>query len=440
MNVSPGFSYERLEDQFAMKEPLNEAQAIAEAHRCLNCFLAPCVQACPTSINIPQFINRIATKNTLGAAKTILDANVFGLSCALSCPTEVLCEGACVYHALHEPPLMIGKLQAYAVLHAYEQKHEFFKPAKKTNKKIALIGAGPASLACAHELRRYGHKTIIYEKGSVPGGLNTSGIAPYKMKADLSLKEIEEILRMGVSIRYGQELGRNLSLDQLLLEHDAVFLGMGLSEEKFLGLASIKHPRILGAVSLIEEIKTAPAHNLAWLKDVKKVLIIGGGNTAIDACRELKILGIPEVVLCYRRDEHNMSGYAHEFKHALLEKVSFLFNTVPTEFKAINSQSLSVKLNQTTMSDNELKILNQSITEIYDLVLFAIGQNPLASVFSNLGIVLKNGRLKTDENGRTTHPKIFAGGDVANGGKEVVNAVYEGKCAAQAIHQDLTHG
>lgn len=436
--MSPNFPFERIEDQFVMKEPLSEQQAIAEAHRCLNCFLAPCINACPTSINIPQFINRIATKNTIGAAKTILDANILGLSCAHSCPTEVLCEGACVYNSLDQPPLLIGKLQAYAVSQAYEQKHEFFKAGEKTNKKIALIGAGPASLACAHELRRFGHEAVIFEKTSRPGGLNTSGIAPYKLKADLSLKEIDEILKLGMIINYDQELGKNLALDNILNNFDAVFLGMGLEEEKTLG--QIKHPRILGAVSFIADLKTAPLEKMSWLKELKRVLIIGGGNTALDACRELKSLGVPEVMLSYRRDEKQMSAYSHEYKMAVLEKVSFLFNTIPTSFTAVDNHLVQIKFNKTIIKENKVKILDESITESFDLVLLAIGQNPLLSLLHDLGLNFENGCLKTDASGRTNHQKIFAGGDLANGGKEVVNAVAEGKRAALAIHEDLSHG
>lgn len=420
-----------LEQCFPDNEEFSESEAVIEAQRCLNCFLAPCINACPTKINIPQFINRIATKNKLGAAKSILEANILGHSCALSCPTEVLCEGACVYHSLNESPIKIGKLQAFAVAESYKARHRFFKPGPPSNKRVALIGAGPASLACAHELRRHGHEAIIYEKSALPGGLNTYGIAPYKMKSSISLREIEEILSLGVQIKFGVELGQNIAIEKLIEENDAIFFGMGLGNDRYLDLPGIDHPRIMGAVSFIAKMKAMPASEMSWLKELKKVLVIGGGNTAIDACREIKMLGIPEVKLCYRKDEAQMSAYKHERNHAALAGVSFVFNSIPEAFAASANAPLQVTL----------KVSNKILVEHCDLVLLAIGQGSLESYISSVpGLKFENGRLLTDSNGKTGHPKIYAGGDIANGGKEVVNAVAEGKAAALAINRDFYHG
>lgn len=439
----PLFSTDRLEASFHDAKPiLSDAAAVAEASRCLNCYLAPCINACPTSINIPQFINRISTTDTLGAAQTILDANILGLSCALACPTEVLCEGACVYHGLNAAPIAIGKLQRFAVEKAYDRGSRFYQAGKATGKKVALVGAGPASLACAVELRKLGHEAIIFDKGSRPGGLNTYGIAPYKMKAEVSLREVAEISHVGVVFSFGQALGVELELSQLLNDYDAVFLGMGLGPDSMLRIPGIDHPRVRGAVDFIADLKTNSQSELAWLRSLECVLVIGGGNTALDAARALKALDVAQVIISYRRGQASMSGYAHEFKLAACAQVQFLFNTLPTAIHAENAQTLNVALNVTTENDaGHLMVSDQSTLIRADLVLLAIGQSSWASLLENrLGLEFEQGRLKADpKTGRTGHARIFTGGDLMNGGKEVVNAVAEGKRAAMAIHKELFH-
>lgn len=427
---------DRMEEKFIDAKPvLNDRQAIAESARCLNCYLAPCINACPTGINIPQFINRISTADTYGAAQTILDANILGLSCAMACPTEVLCEGACVYHGLKEPPIMIGRLQRFAVQKAYDAGKQFYAAGLSSGKKVALVGAGPASLACAFELRRLGHEAIIYEKDDIPGGLNTYGIAPYKMKAQVSLREIKEIEKIGVVFRFGYELGKNLRLEQLLQKYNSVFLGIGLGEDSKLKISNLQHPRVRGAVKLIAELKMGKEAGLAWINGVQSALIVGGGNTALDVARELKALGVPEVFVSYRRDRGSMSAYAHEYKLACEEGVQFLFNTVATSFSARTSEQVLVGL-QNTIASDEKKGLQ------VNLVVMAIGQGSLASLFDEISdLQFEEGHLIADPvTGRTGHQRIFAGGDLVNGGKEVVNAVAEGKRAALAIHKELSHG
>lgn len=438
---------DRLEESFEdFKQPLSPVEAADESSRCLNCYDAPCINACPTSINIPQFISRIASNNTSGAAKTILEANPLGLSCAQACPTEVLCEGACVYNNLNHKPIMIGKLQRFAVEDAYERGLQFFTPGAPTGKRVALIGAGPASLACAHELRKNGHEAVIFEKELIPGGLNTHGIAPYKMKAQTSLLEIEQISKMGVRFEYDQELGRNLFLNSLLAEYDAVFLGMGLGADSRLDVPGAQLPEVRGAVEFIAEMKTQSAHRLAELRAMPAALVVGGGNTALDACRELKKLFVPRVIVSYRRIERDMSGYAHEFKWARQEGVEFLFNTVPVGFEEIpgKAHSILANLNLTeTTADGKVQVVRQNPIQLeVGLVLMATGQSKLQMLLSDVReLQFDRGVLKVDEKtGRTGHPKIFAGGDLSNGGKEVVNAVAEGKRAALAIHEGLTHG
>jgi glutamate synthase (NADPH/NADH) small chain len=430
----------RLEGKFQdFKPALKDSEAVTEANRCIDCYSAPCISACPTEINIPQFIARIAADNALGAARTILNSNVLGLSCASSCPTEVLCEGACVYHALNKKPIMIGRLQRYAVEKAYDSNASFFQAGAPTGKKVALIGAGPASLACAHELRRQGVEAVILEKSKIPGGLNTSGIAPYKMKAETSLREIQEVEKLGVQFKYGEELGQSFQLSDLLPKFDAVFLGLGLGPDSQLKIPGADS-RVHGAVDFIAKMKLLPASELAPLADVPCALVVGGGNTALDAVRELKKLGIARVVLSYRRGEAEMSGYFHETNWAKQEGVEFKFHTLPTEM-----QEGCVTLSATEISkDGSVNVTPTSEKIPATLVLVATGQSKLEALFKSVpDLRFEKGKLSVTSEGRTSHSKIYAGGDLANGGKEVVNAVAEGKRAAKAICQDLlgkSHG
>lgn len=464
------FNHPTLEDGFQdFKAALTPLEATTEANRCLYCYDAPCIVACPTEINIPQFIGRIGAGNSHGAARTILDSNILGHSCASACPTEVLCEGACVYNNLNHKPIMIGKLQRYAVENAYKDGVQFYTPGPATGKRVALIGAGPASLACAHELRKQGHEAVIFEKTKLPGGLNTYGIAPYKMKVGVSLTEIEQISAMGVEFRFGQELGQGLKLEDLLETYDRVFLGLGLGSDTFPEVFSTSQDssenssnalgNVRGATELIAELKTSPLEKLGWIKSVDTALVIGGGNTALDACRELKGLGIPRVIGSYRRGEPDMSGYSHELKAARQEGVEFLFYTLPVQVLGVGvgsgsgagakagtgAETRTVPLIQVKLQKTDALKGSQTDAENFllltaGLVVIATGQSKLEGILSKVpGLQFEKGRLLTDpKTGITGNPKIYAGGDLANGGKEVVNAVAEGKRAALAIHQEFS--
>jgi dihydropyrimidine dehydrogenase (NAD+) subunit PreT len=417
------------------KPAYDAAQAALEANRCLFCADAPCVQACPTGIDIPQFIRKIATGNLRGSARTIFDANILGMSCARVCPVEVLCVGACVYNKEKVPPIQIGKLQRYATDYAFAQSWRFFEAGADTGKSVALIGAGPASLACAHELRRFGHACTIYDKRDVIGGLNTTGVAPYKMKADRSDEEARWILEIGgVEVKTGVEVGRELSWDAVQQQHDAIFIGVGLGPDSQLGIPGEELAGIHGAVAAIERLKLGELP----LRGVQRAVVIGGGNTAIDAVRELIGLGVPEVAMIYRGSEAGMSGYRHEWDAAKIEAAKAYWRVQPIAFEGERAVS-SVRCVQ--LDESKRPIVGSERVIEAELVLLAIGQAKLDALVSGLaGVATDRGRVVVDASQATGRRGVWAGGDCANGGKEVVNAAAEGKAAARSIHAFLQAG
>jgi glutamate synthase (NADPH/NADH) small chain len=414
------------------KDPYTPAQAMMEANRCLYCQDPPCVKACPTSIDIPTFIRKIATENVRGSAKTIFESNVLGMSCARVCPVEVLCVGDCVYNEMETPPIQIGKLQRFATDAAFEAKWKFFEAGAPTGKKVALVGGGPASLACAHELRRLGHACTIYEKGNVLGGLDTTGVAPYKMRADRAVEEAAWVLQIGgIAIESNVTIGRDVTFEKLEASHDAVFLGLGLGADSRLNVPGEDLAGIHGAVAFIEKMKLGHVD----LAGVERAVVVGGGNTAIDAVRELLGLGIPSVTMVYRGSRALMSGYVHEHEAGTLEGAKYAWQTQPIGFSGAGS----VKKMRAVKLDDDKKVVAGSEHDIdAELVLLAIGQAKLGELVAHLpGMKLEKGRIVVDENGFTGRPKVWSGGDCANGGKEVVNAVAEGKRAARAIDRQL---
>lgn len=426
----------RLETRFRDKNPpLGRTEALREAARCLYCYDAPCIRACPTSIDIPVFIRKIATDNPRGAARTILRANLLGDSCARVCPVEVLCEGSCVYVADDRPAIPIGRLQRWAMDHG--SAPDLLPKAPPTGRRVACVGAGPASLACAGTLALLGHSPVLYEKRALPGGLNTTGVAPYKYKVPDALREVAFVESLGVEIRTGMEVGRDVSGSELLERHEAVFLGPGLGPDTRLPVPGSEGPGVIGATEWIEKLKTDREHGVAGIRGAA---VIGGGNTAIDVARELAGLGVPDVWIVYRRSEEEMRGYDHELDGARREGVMLVENAAVTEIRREGGHVRSVKLVATEngrVTDREHGAL------AVDLVVFAVGQTKLAELASGFPGVEVDGRgciVADPDTLRTGHPRVFAGGDALNGGKEVVFAAADGQLAARSIHAMMSDG
>lgn len=429
---------QRLESRLGDKHPLySRAEALREAARCIYCSDAPCTEACPADIDVPGFIRKIGTGNVKGAARTIFRDNLLGYSCARVCPVEVLCAGSCVYNHWGRPPIEIGRLQRYATETAVAADPAFVARARKpsTGKKIALIGGGPASLAAAGHLALDGHKAVIFEQRDVPGGLNTLGIAPYKLKAEDAIAEVEFIqalgdieLRTGVRVVAGEAGEGEVSAASLLADYDAVFIGIGLGPDNF--PAGIEAGQgVEGATDLIARIKIDPEQTL---DGIRRALVLGGGNTAIDIARELALLGVPEVVMVYRKTEAQMPGYAHEMSSARLERVALVERRQPVGVAREGGAVVGVECERT--DDGGTEVIAG------DLIVVAVGQSRLTALASAFdGVALdERGRVAVDEaTCRTGNPKVYAGGDCVNGGKEVVNAAQHGKLAARAISASL---
>jgi glutamate synthase (NADPH/NADH) small chain len=424
---------ERPETAFADKKPLlSVAEARAEAERCLYCADAPCIKACPTSIDVPGFIKRIASDNVRGSARLILEQNILGYSCGRVCPVEVLCEGACVYEAWQKKPIAIGRLQRFAVEQGTAGlTRQVLSPRKaQAGRRVACVGSGPAALAFAAEMALEGYEAVIYEKRGFPGGLNTTGIAPYKLKADEGLRELGWLAGLGVQVRSGVEVGRDVTGAALLAEYGAVFLGLGLGEDARLGIPGEDGPGVVGATAWIEGLKTSsgPRPRLG------RVVVIGAGNTAIDVARECAQLGAAEVTMVYRRGLESMSGYAHELTAARKEGVRVLAHARPISFErgdegigALRGARFAV-----TPTANE----TTEVEIACDLVAVAIGQSKLREIalqFPGVALDARGCVVADPSTGATGNPKVFSGGDCVNGGKEVVNAVADGRNAARHL-------
>jgi len=441
MPISPKLAPKAAAANMANIAPRYTSQeAIIESNRCLFCFDAPCIQACPTGIDIPSFIKKIANGNLIGAARTILSANVLGASCARVCPTAVLCEGACVVLDREGDPVKIGRLQRYAVDHVYENRISILKvPGQKSGKRVGIIGGGPAGLGCAAELAQLGHQAVIFEKKPQAGGLNTFGIAYYKMPPETSLAEVAMIKSLGVEIRCGVEVGQHISAEELHKQFDAIFIGNGLGGGQRLNIPGEDLLEVIDAIRFIEEIHSQPLHQVPL---GNRIIVIGGGNTAIDAVTQAKRLGAQKAMLAYRRNESEMSAYKFEQKMAKSDGTEFLFNAAPIEIVAAAGHVSGVKFAETTIAAGELKLLPESEwIEPCDMVIKAIGEQKqlslLKRLFPNVDLDKRGVVVYDEKTGQTSLAKVFAGGDCANGGREVVNAVAEGKKAARGIHTFL---
>ena len=330
---------DRTECAFAEKFALfDRGQAFSESRRCLGCHDAPCISACPTSIDIPSFIEKIASENNRGAARVILESNLLGASCARICPVEVLCEGACVYKHAQKPAVPIGRLQRYA-MDVGAKMVELERATTPTGYSVACVGAGPASLACAGRLALLGHEVVLYEKSDLPGGLGVSGIAPHKINAADALDEVNFILSLGVELKTGVEVGRDIDADEVFEAHGAVFCGVGLGGDRLLTVDGAEKAQVRGAVDWIAQMKLGKVD----MSRHRRVAVIGGGNTAIDAVRELAALGADSVHMVYRRSEAEMSGYRHEWTAAKAEGVGFIPNAVVRRFAAADGGGVRLR-------------------------------------------------------------------------------------------------
>ena len=425
---------EEFEQNFAQKKPLmNSTEAHFESSRCLFCYDAPCVQACPTGIDIPLFIKQIHTGNTTGSAKTIFDSNWLGNACGKICPTGVLCEGACVYNHQDVPPIQIGRLQNYATAKAIKNDIQLFKAGADNGKKVAIIGAGPAGIACACELRTMGFTVDIYDAKAKPSGLTVYGIAAYKITNEEVLDEIQYLEKqLGLNFIYNSPISTKEQIQKLEADYDAIFLGVGLGATATLDLPGEDKKGVVGAVEFIEDLRMKHADQ----KVPDTVVVIGGGNTAMDAASQAARLGAEKVTLAYRRGKDRMGAYGFEYKLAISAGVDSLFEAQPVEIVG-NGSATGVKFIKTKSVDGKLEYIDGSEFVVdCDLVIKATGQAKQGSFLSLIdGLELdKRNKIIVKENTfQTTNPKYFAGGDAVNGGAEVVNAAYDGKMAAKGI-------
>ncbi len=417
--------------------PLGRQAAVIEANRCLNCFDAPCTIACPTHIDVPKFIKKIASGNLRGSALGILDANVLASSCSRVCPVDVLCEGSCVMHHQERQPIAIARLQRYA-MDAFDAAGGRLprKTTRQRAERIACLGAGPASLAAAAELKQHGFHVTIFDKKMLPGGLNTFGVAEYKLPTKDSLREIERIAELGVDFKFGVEIEDEADLAELERDFDAIFLGVGLGAMHRLAIPGGEHPAVVDALKFIEDYKLGVTTGISG-----HVLVIGAGNTAIDAANAAIRLGADEVRILYRRTREHISAFDFEYEHAKQEGVHFSWLTQPVAIHTAGEKIESVECIIMSMDpDGSISPIAGSNFRVgCDLIIPAIGQSPLVGMLSKCrGVKMERGRVLIDRaTGQTANPKYFAGGDCVNGGREVVDAVADGKRSGIAIAKML---
>jgi glutamate synthase (NADPH/NADH) small chain len=423
--------------------PLDRKAALVEASRCYFCYDAPCIEACPTGIDIPSFIRKISTDNVRGAAQDILEENILGGACARVCPTEVLCQQACVRMAQESKPVQIGLLQRYATDAVMDSGTHPFTRAEPTGKRVAVVGAGPAGLACAHRLAMRGHDVVILEARPKPGGLNEYGIAAYKVPDSFAQREVTFLLAIGgIEIRNGQALGRDYSLNDLRRDYDAVFLGMGLGGVRALGLEGEDMDGVYSAVDFIAELRQSA--DLKALPVGRKVVVIGGGNTAIDIAVQTKRLGAEDVTLVYRRGPEAMSATHHEQVFAQTNGVKIKHWAQPHALQGADGHLTAAVFEYTRMEAGRLIGTGETFALPADMLFKAIGQTFSPLPGGNGGselLEMSGGKLAVGEDRRTSLPDVWAGGDCIDLGEDLtVAAVQDGKVAAEAIDKFLRGG
>ncbi|RLM23442.1 dihydropyrimidine dehydrogenase [Brenneria alni] len=413
--------------------PLGKIQAVIEAERCYYCYDAPCTRSCPADIDVPSFIHRIAQENVRGAAEAILSENLLGGMCARVCPTETLCEQACVRNQQDGKPVQIGLLQRYATdTYLSSPGQPLFTRATSTGKKVAVVGAGPAGLTVAHRLARHGHHVVVFDAREKPGGLNEYGLATYKTTDDFAQREIAWLLSIGgIELRLNHRLGQEISLDALRTNYDAVFLGMGLGGVNALGIDEVPLEGVREAVDFIAELRQA-AHP-GEVAIGRNVVVIGGGMTAVDAAVQARKLGAREVTMVYRRGEADMKASAHEQQWAKANGVALRYWAAPQAIHGENNRVTSVSFRVMQLQAGALVASGETFRLPADMVLKAIGQTYDASLTGD-SVALKGGRIATDDHGRTSLAGVWAGGDCCADGLDLtVDAVRQGKAAAASI-------
>jgi glutamate synthase (NADPH/NADH) small chain len=438
----PDLSTEQIEQNFAEIHPLmTRAEAVVEANRCLYCYDAPCMHACPTHIDVPGFIKKIASGNLTGSARLIFDANPIGSTCAKVCPVEVLCEGACVEKTLVAKPIEIGRLQRFATENVLKSGKALFVKGEPNGKSVGIIGSGPAGLSAATYLARLGYDVTVYERRENAGGLDTYGMAEYKMSRADSLGEVAQVEGLGVTFRLntavtsavhmaeGESSGDHVVFKELLDQHDAVFVGVGLGKTRMLDIGGEGLRGVYDALRFIELVKT---RDWKTVPIGKTVVVIGAGNTAIDAVTQAKRLGAEHAILIYRRSEKDAPAYDYELELAKSDGIEFIWETEPVRVMSDGGGSVAgLVCRRRDGTEFELAC---------DVVIKAIGQTKMSSFFSDVCEVETDeaGRVVVNASMQTSNPKVFAGGDCVNGGGEAVEAAQMGKLAAIGIHESLT--
>ena len=441
---APGIEAGRLapaeyETNFADLHPrLDRHEALVAADRCYFCYDAPCMTACPTMIDIPMFIRQISTGNPLGSAKTIFDQNILGGMCARVCPTETLCEEACVRNTAEDRPVEIGRLQRYATDIAMEAGRQFYTRPAPTGKTVAVVGAGPAGLAAAHRLAMHGHSVVILDAREKAGGLNEYGIATYKAVDEFASREVEYVTAIGgIEIRNGQALGRDFSLSDLTAQYDAVFLAMGLAGVNGLGIEGEDLAGVDDAVDFIAALRQAK--DKATVPIGRRIVVLGGGMTAIDAAIQAKLLGAEEVTICYRRGKEHMNASGYEQDLATANGVIIRHWLAPKRILGKDGSVAGIEVEYTAMRDGKLVVTGETGVIAADQIMKAIGQSFLASGLGALA--MERGKIAVDAEGRTSVERVWAGGDCVGVGEDLtVSAVAQGRDAAESINRVLAAG